>query len=738
MAIEQASSGLAAAQSADGCLRISIVTPNFNGAAFIEETLKSVVSQNYSNLEYIVVDGASTDGSLSIIEEYRSRISTLIVEPDEGHADALNKGFAAATGDILGWINSDDILLPNALSFVDRLFRRHPDIDWITGRPSSMGEDGKIRWIGPLRPWSRLRFLSGDNKWIQQESTFWRRSLWRRAGGALDLRYALANDFDLWRRFFRSAELHSVDRYLGCFRVRTGQRSIAFKSQYEKEMASIIDEELASLDSQFSDAFSALLPASSARSRPLTVIAADPRYAVCDTPIVRSGEVFGWSRGEERGHMPRGEVVSITAAASDLSCFKNLHEDERCFIMGNGPSLNATDLSLLATETVFACNAAFMLFDRISWRPKYYACVDSRVLPDRAREIDAMLNNDPGMIGFFPAVLLEHSSKRRRTITRTLLPPAHNRFFFNERPNSADNLPHSMFSYDINDYVVQPFTVAITLLQLAAYMGFSEIILIGCDTTYVVPQSAKREGDGADLGVALTSAYDDDQNHFDRRYFGKGRKWHDPQPDKMIMHYEHAKKALDAIGVRVYNATVGGKLEVFPRRPLEDFFKDDGSAPVTRSPSSNLSALAEAPAATAQRNSGAGTVGEWAALVGGLLQRSRGLALAGAVAIPAVAIVAYLMRSSPALPYFLGGAGFFILLGLLAAVALRTRGFVAELSRQLLDISMGASNAVDDVVIGRLEMEDELARLREELEEIKELLAPPEGRTERQEAVERS
>ena len=116
-------------------LRISIVTPNRNGETFLEKTLRSVIDQGYPNLEYIIADGASTDGSLSIIERYTDHFARVISEPDKGHTDAINKGFAASSGEIMGWIGSDDMLMPGSLAAIDDIFRKFPDVDWITGSP---------------------------------------------------------------------------------------------------------------------------------------------------------------------------------------------------------------------------------------------------------------------------------------------------------------------------------------------------------------------------------------------------------------------------------------------------------------------------------------------------------------------------------------------------------------------------------------------------------------------------
>jgi len=680
-------------------LSISIVTPNFNGASYIEKTLTSVLDQQYPVLDYVVADGASEDGSLEIIKRYERLLSGVISEPDRGHADAINKGFARSSGEIMGWINSDDILLPGALDFVDRLFRARPDIEWITGRASSMDEQGEIRWAGPIRPWSRLRFLAGDNKWIQQESTFWRRSLWERAGGRLDLDYDLANDFELWARFFRFAELHTVNRFLGCFRIREGQRSIAFKQRYEAEARSVLRRELRSLEPTWRRKYGSLMPAFGGALRPPVAIGADHRFRICDPPIIEPAEL----------HLPAPRIVepSERAEAPDpLARFHKIHKGERCFIMGNGPSLNRMDLSKLAGETVFACNSVFLLFDRINWRPLYYACVDSRVLPDRAQDIDAMLRAHPKMTGFFPSVIQEHTGSKRRRPARLILPTGANRFFFNEVANSSDNLPHSMFSYDIDVHVVQPYTVAITLMQIAAYMGFSEIYLIGCDTDYVVTDTVREERDSQAPGVALTSRKDDDPNHFDPSYFGRNRKWHAPRPEKMILHYEHARDALDRIGVAVYNATLGGKLEVFPRRDFNTLFCV-GEEPMTNSSDPENRSTAD------DRRGGAI----------GLLWRARTVLLFLTGSALAVGAASFAPAFAPAKGYILGAAAFLALLGLIAYTALRLRGFIMELSQQVLDLADGAHRPAEGAVLASIERDMKVDSLRAEIEDLRRQLA---------------
>jgi hypothetical protein len=566
--------------------RASIVTPNYNGEIHINECIKSVVNQKNALLEYIITDGESKDSSLDIIYSHSEEIDAVISEPDTGHANAINKGFAISNGEIMGWINSDDILFDGTIRFIQQVFAAFPEIEWITGRASAMTESGAISSIAPARPWSRLRFLAGDHLWIQQESTFWRRSLWDRAGGQLDESLSVANDFELWARFFRHAELHTVDRQLGCFRVRKGQRSAIFKHQYMKEVEAVLSRELNLLTPDERRTMGELIPEAPISLRTDEIEPIEAELSAFDPPIIRASQLRSAlnSNSTKTNTTIRPEFIY----ASDIKPFHNKHLGERCFILGNGPSINNTNLDLLKDEIVFSCNASFLLFDRISWRPTYYTCVDTRVLPDRAHEIENMLDTNPDMTAFFPTWIETHGTEKSRTAVRTIIKPAENRYYFTERRSHMRSLPSSMFSLDAQNHLVQPHTVAITMMQLAAYMGFSEIYLVGCDTSYSVSNTVQRDSAG-DNDVALVSTRDDDANHFDPSYFGTGRKWHVPNVEAMIEHYRHAKAALKAVDVHVFNATVGGALEVFDRISLEDAVSSPRPSKIRRTQKNNRS-----------------------------------------------------------------------------------------------------------------------------------------------------
>lgn len=695
-------------------LTLSIVTPNYNGADFLRETIESVLGQGYPALQYVIADGASTDGSRLIFEHYRDDLTAMISEPDNGHADAINKGFALTDGEIMGWINSDDILHPGCLSQVAQVFETHPEVEWLTGRPSTMNVRGEMEYVGGVRPWSRLRFLAGDHLWIQQESTFWRRSLWERAGGGLDTSFDVANDFELWARFFRHAPLYTVDRMLGCFRVRPGQRSVVSMTRYKREMRAILKRELNALDPEFRESFRHLVPK---RPQELTNEERDrldPQLCVMDPPVIRMEKIRRRTSSLTRGGGSRFSTkLKTPEAVSDLSVLKDTRKGERCIILGNGPSLNKTDLSLLQGETVFACNAVHLLFDRIDWRPAYYTCVDSQVLPDRARDIEAMLATYPDMVAFFPAEVQIHGGDRRRLKGRELIAEGPNRYFFNEEPGTVDDLPDSMFSLDAAARVIQPHTVAVTMMQLAAYMGFSELVLVGSDMRYSVPDTVQREG-GADIGdVRLTSLHDDDPNHFDPRYFGAGRKWHTPNTALMREHFELARQALEKKGITIRNATVGGDLDVFERTRLEEVVNRPAEAlietPVTNDKASGDMAV---PASGVTRH-----LTRW----GPSLRRNIGF-VAGSAVIMAILVLAAILL--PGWRVWIIMAGLFgFCFAFSVVVALKSRRIVMSVLEALKFALSGKAEAQ----FSRQQLELELDALHAELHELRRELSRHEG-----------
>lgn len=225
--------------------RIALVTPVRNSARYLEQTIRSVLDQNYPNLEYFIIDGGSVDGSIDIIRQYEKEISGWISEPDNGMYDALNKGFARTSGEILGWISATDRLHPGGMAVVGSVFRDLPQVEWITGRRTAFSEEGDTNRIDDMLVWSRWRFLMGaSRRHIQQESTYWRRSLWERAGGYVDASRRSASDFELWLRFFRYGRLYAVDALIGGFREHADSDSLADLGKFNALCDQLAEKEL--------------------------------------------------------------------------------------------------------------------------------------------------------------------------------------------------------------------------------------------------------------------------------------------------------------------------------------------------------------------------------------------------------------------------------------------------------------------------------------------------------------
>jgi hypothetical protein len=227
--------------------------------------------------------------------------------------------------------------------------------------------------------------------------------------------------------------------------------------------------------------------------------------------------------------------------------------------MGNGPSLNQMDLDLFENEFVWASNKCYLLFNRVSWKPSFYVAVDKRVVPDIKEKINEMVLDLPETIFFFPVQF---------RIKCNLLSGS-NVYWYREIDYQKSPEYQDMFTVDASKWISNVKTVTIAALQLAVYLGFNPIYLIGCDTSYSIPQSVQLENNDPNLFV---STHNDDPNHFDPSYFGKKNKWHAPHPELMIFHYKQAKKVCDKLRIEVFNASIGGKLEVFPRINYKDLF----------------------------------------------------------------------------------------------------------------------------------------------------------------------
>jgi carbamoyltransferase len=207
-------------------LRISLVTPSYNQGRFLEHTIRSVLEQDYPHLQYIVQDGGSSDDTRAILERWRSRLDHCESVADRGQAHAVNLGFRHAAGDVMAWLNSDDLLLPGSLHYIAKFFQRHPDVDVIYGHRVLIDEQGREigRWVLPPHDDTMLSWAD----YVPQETMFWRRRVWEQVGGAMDESFQFALDWDLLLRFREAgARFYRVPRFLGAFRVHAEQKTSA-------------------------------------------------------------------------------------------------------------------------------------------------------------------------------------------------------------------------------------------------------------------------------------------------------------------------------------------------------------------------------------------------------------------------------------------------------------------------------------------------------------------------------
>ena len=201
---------------------VTIVTPSYNQARYLERTILSVLNQDYPNLEYIVIDGGSTDGSVDIIKKYEHKISYWISEPDRGQSHAINKGFQKATGEIFNWLNSDDILMPSATTIAVHYLTNNPERGMVYGDRLVIDEKDQVLACVELPSFSL--FFYKFRPWLPQETAFFRRELWSMANG-LDESLHYCMDGDLWHRFLQDSTFWHIPFFMGAWRQHATAKS---------------------------------------------------------------------------------------------------------------------------------------------------------------------------------------------------------------------------------------------------------------------------------------------------------------------------------------------------------------------------------------------------------------------------------------------------------------------------------------------------------------------------------
>ena len=217
---------------------VSLVTPSFNQGAYLEATIRSVLEQEYPNIEYMVFDGGSTDDSVDILQRHADRLAYWVSEPDGGQADAINRGYRRATGKYVSWINSDDLLPPGSVAAAVDFLESNPDIGMVYGNVEHIGPDGdSIRMVEPP-PFDYQRILTTGINYVQQSGSLMRREIFDEIG-ELDVRLHFAMDLDYWMRLGLVTSIEYIPVTLAQFRVHENSKSVAQRTQAALELPHI-------------------------------------------------------------------------------------------------------------------------------------------------------------------------------------------------------------------------------------------------------------------------------------------------------------------------------------------------------------------------------------------------------------------------------------------------------------------------------------------------------------------
>lgn len=215
-------------------MKITVVTPSYNQGQYLEATIQSVLSQNYPDLDYIIIDGGSTDNSVEIIQKYADKLAYWVSEKDKGQTDAINKGLMRGTGEVMGWLNSDDILLPGALHAIGQAFAQDEQVQVVCGFRHFIDAEGKfmVNWIRGLPTHYHLRRRSI----LPQETVYWRRGVWAKLG-QLDETYRFCMDYEYWLRMVAAGyEITLLPHYIGGFRQHEEAKSATIRDVYRQEL----------------------------------------------------------------------------------------------------------------------------------------------------------------------------------------------------------------------------------------------------------------------------------------------------------------------------------------------------------------------------------------------------------------------------------------------------------------------------------------------------------------------
>jgi glycosyltransferase involved in cell wall biosynthesis len=547
--------------NAEHKMQISIVIPTFNRRELLEEAIDSIAMQTYGGrFELIIVDDGSSDGTEQMVRQKAQSVSFPLVylsQTNAGPATARNNGIHHARADLIAFTDSDCTVDKRWLEVLVRHFS-NPEIAGAGGIAVSKREDTLSKYFDYTGLYNSRLFPDkpGVNYLLTLNACYRKQALIDVGMFSQDFTHPGGEDPELcirlrnkgYRLVFEPNAIvvhnHKADLaefYTTFYRYGAGKALIFKKHGIWGENRKLEDlvakERLVDFNSNcISNGVDQDLATTFTSLHYLQEIALFCGYQD------RIRELESNERSVQKTDVSSDKNLRALVLSSSIECMKkyeNIHAGQRCVIIGNGPSLNKMDLSFLEHEICFGMNRIFLMFDQWKFRPTYYVAVNQLVIEQSADEILALP---------MPKFLSQ------RGIPYFDNPP-HDLMFIDERKEWV-------FSKDPYRGMHEGWTVTYVAMQLAYFMGFSEVVLIGVDHNFVASGDPNKE----------VVSQGDDPNHFHPDYFGKGMRWHLPDLERSEHSYQLAKEAFESSGRRIVDATLGGKLTIFPKVDYKNHF----------------------------------------------------------------------------------------------------------------------------------------------------------------------
>ncbi|MHC4206509.1 MAG: glycosyltransferase, partial [Planctomycetota bacterium] len=587
---------------------VSVIIPCFNTAKYLSQAIESVLRQTFGDFEIIVVDDGSTDNTPEVVKSFEDGRIHYIYQKNKGLAGARNTGIRHSSGRYITFLDADDYFLPNKLKDQVTFLQEHPQYGLVAGGFLRVDQAGNIHGtfnaqVGEVSP----EELLVQNRFVIHSTLIGR--TWVEKAGCFDESLRGAEEWDFHCRLaiagcamyrmgeavcaYRfvlgsmstDAELQTTSRlkvvdkvfshknlqpqfnklegpargythlkgavhYYSLNMIEEGRQHLAQglrlypqlrDNNYQKVVGLFtfwieflqLKSPTEYLDSVFNN-----LPAEAEDMHKL-------RIPVLKWAAEKYGAPQERSKSAGSSETDKASLEKVLAGSyAKLAQYKDKHRGQRCIIIGNGPSLNKMDLSFLKNEITFGMNRIYLLFDKWDFRPTYYVSVNPLVIEQSAEQICKIPS--PKFLGLNG---LPYIRNHQDTIF-------------------LQSIPRPSFSNDPRNGLWEGHTVTYVAMQLAYFMGFSEVILIGVDHYFKSQGPANKE----------VISDRDDQNHFHPHYFGKGVRWNLPDLAKSEVAYNLAKQTFEADDRRIVDATVDGHLTIFPKADYKQVFSP---APLT-------------------------------------------------------------------------------------------------------------------------------------------------------------